>query len=189
MKVSDKIENFQRKAAEDAEKKRNDILREVESEYEKSRNEIKEQLAEQSEKKIAEELYKIDLEKNRAIIKASTDVKKDVLNLRKEKIQQLFSEVVARISKYTKTPAYSEKLFEDISKFRADNNGEIDIFINEHDLTLKSRIEALGAISVSVIPIAGGFLAKLRGRNALSDFSYDARLAEEKENFNGFSVL
>ncbi|GHV40816.1 hypothetical protein FACS189490_06600 [Clostridia bacterium] len=188
MKVPDKLDNFRQKAVADAQAQNAEMIKAIDAEYNAECEKIKRETRASIDRAIADETYKIEQEKNREIIAASTEAKKRLLSLRAKKVAELFDEVSRQAEKHTQSAEYEEKLVSDINAFVSSQvGGDIEIFVRERDLSLSERISGVTLLSSGTVE-AGGFLAKIKDKNVIYDFSYDRRIKEAKNSFGDFKI-
>ena len=183
MKIEDKLTYFLKMANEEAEAERARIL----AEFDQRMNEYIGSVTDDAQKKadalLRSETAKIEQSKNKEINLASTESKKEILNVRGLLLDDLFDGAINKIREYTQTDAYRARLLKDISESSA-NYGKVRVYLMEGDFSLSGELPANCECARVKDDFIGGFKLLLTERNAIEDHTYLARLKTVRDDFN-----
>lgn len=168
----------------------NELSREMLKEYQEALD--KEEEAYQAEKnqealfRIKTEIAHLKRDVNTSIAREQLNIKRQLTKRTQELTHQLFEEVRQRLEEYRKTEDYEkllEKQIRNIQKIAGER--DMMVYISSLDEGLLPRLEtATGAkIQVAEESFQGGVRGYVDHGRILVDHSFDAKLAELKENF------
>lgn len=168
----------------------NELSREMLKEYQESLN--KEEEAYQAEKnqqalsKIKTEIERLKRDVNTTLAREQMNIKRQLTKRAQELTEQLFEEVRGKLKEYRKTEEYEKllaKQIRGIQKIAGDR--ELKIFISPLDHVLCSALkeETKADVQTAEDSFLGGVRGYVDHGRILVDNSFDAKLAELRENF------
>ncbi len=168
----------------------NELSREMLKEYQESLN--KEEEAYQAEKnqqalsKIKTEIERLKRDVNTTLAREQMNIKRQLTKRAQELTEQLFEEVRGKLKEYRKTGEYEKllaKQIRGIQKIAGDR--ELKIFISPLDQGLCSALkeETKADVQTAEDSFLGGVRGYVDHGRILVDNSFDAKLAELRENF------
>ncbi|MDR1914122.1 MAG: V-type ATP synthase subunit E [Clostridiales bacterium] len=183
MNVKEKLAFFSKVATQEAQSRRLEILRDIEQRMNEAVREITLTAKKQADERLRSETYKIERKKNKEIIQASTEARKNAVELRSRLIQGLFDGVTERLRKYTESEEYKTDLTRRVAELIQKHN-RCKIFISKRDVPLLKFYED----KTEIVPVdddyIGGFKLMNLDKNSLEDYTYQSRLKDERERFN-----
>ncbi|MDR1537918.1 MAG: hypothetical protein LBU32_07965 [Clostridiales bacterium] len=183
MKIKEKLAFFSKMAAQEAEQQRKAILTDIEGQMNEAVAEITMEAEKQAAKRIQSESFKIAQMKNKEVIRAATQAKRSVVDLRASLIDDLFNNALARVKAYTLTPEYRERISEEIKEL-ALKRQNFKVLLMERDADFHSDFSSCSDFEAVKEDFIGGFKLLLEDRNALEDHTYLTRLIEARAEFN-----
>jgi vacuolar-type H+-ATPase subunit E/Vma4 len=173
--IEEKIAGF----LDEAEKERENILKNAQTDSETA-----------GKKHFEELLQKRGGQYVRAISKAELDVKKELLLHREELAEKLFADVARRLSEYRASPQYADYLVKSletaVSESAGDGggeSGETTVFLSPPDMVYADRLKdaASGAaVEADESNRLGGLAVFNRARGTIIDKTFDTALEEHK---------
>ena len=183
MKVEEKLAFFSKIAAQEAELECSKILNDVDKRMKELIETVTDEAQKQANIRLRNEASKIEQDKNKEILTASTESKKALLNIRNSLLDTLFEDVTVKLREYTQTDAYKSRLIDDI-KESAKRFGHVKVCLMERDSSLADGLpDNCECVSVKDDYI-GGFKLLITERNAIEDHTYLARLKTVRDDFN-----
>lgn len=186
MTTEEKLKHFEEVSLKQAEAESEAMLREYRISLQKLEEEHKNTRKRQAALQLETESVSLKREKNKALSRQQTTLKRDMQKKQSELKDKLFAEVKAGLEEYMDTPAYQELLIRQISDIRKYAKAEpVTIYIDPADASrLNSLSAAVGtALTVSQYSFMGGTRAVLTNRHILIDNSFATKLEEEKAAF------
>ncbi len=199
MKVSKKLEFFYRMAMDEAEERKKQLNETMLSELENACYETNRQAYKNAENKVRSETFKIEQLKNREIIKASTESKRALIELRNKLQDEVFEGVERKLAAFTKSADYAGYLAKAIQGALAELNASsgasdgVRIILRPADFKLSAEIKnRLPGLSFETESgdddFLGGFIMFFTGKRGFIDYTFKTRLAEERQNASLFKI-
>lgn len=190
MQTEEKVKEFERRALEEAERKRRKNLKEINFKVKEESQKGLREVELISKEKVDYELYKLTQIKNKEIQHAKNTSKKTLIILRNEYKENIFSNVEKRLYEFTNTNKYKNYLINNIKKIL---DYTTEIYLTKKDMKyesiIKEELEVDILISESNDDFIGGFKAVMVNKNIIIDNSFKAKLLDEKEKFKGFKIV
>lgn len=188
MKVRDKLEYFSKVAMQEAIEKKNDMAKEMEKEFNEAHAEAVRQTERLSSERIRNEKYKIEQMKNKEVMKAFTETKVMLIELRNNLTDQLFDNVEGRLRQFMQTDAYEGYLLDEIGKRTAGVKATIALMPRDMVYAEKIKLRTGLPVEEAREDFIGGFKLYIPQKSGVMDYSFQARLREERDTFNLFRI-
>ena len=186
MTREEKLENFRKSAIEEATKKSEAILNEVESKYNEQFFEYKREATAKAEAKFKKEKRDLLRNKNQMISKETLDIKYKINDKTNELTDKIFEEVKEKLTQFKKQKEYVEflkKQIKEVENYANDN--DYVVYVDAEDSNLIPELTKVVNVKIEVAKdrIWGGIRAIIESRNILIDNSFVSKLADEKSKF------
>lgn len=188
MDYDEKLEHFATDIMADVNKKRKNILDEIDHDYQVKYNLKETEYLTEAYEIIQSGLKKIDKEKNEIISKTMMDNKIALLNKRITIIKNIYHMAKTKLNKFTKSEAYHDYLFDMVTVcIEAIGPGKLEVIINHSDKLFKDEIVKRFNCDVTIesekIDLIGGCKIMNHTTNIFLDDTLATRLESQRENF------
>ena len=186
MTLEEKLELFEDCAIAEASHQSSVMLAEYRQTLEKIYETKIAQAKKDAENYIITETDRIQREHNRALSMEENKIKRDIGEKHFKVKEKIFADVQKELLLYRQTPGYVKDLIAHIEQIKTAVLGNaVDIFVSPGDAGLIPALKAACGmdIHISDTDFHGGIRAVVPTKNILIDYSYDALLQEEKNNF------
>ena len=188
MTTEEKLKHFLDTCMEDARARSSRMLDEYTAALQKSFEEHKQDARRRAQMQVRQETEKIGRELNKKLSAAQLEQKRALGRRQEELKDKLFVELQNRLAEYRETPEY-QKLLEGQITAAVDfaKGEEVVVYLDPSDA---DKLEGLAlchpraSLKQSDYSFLGGTRALIPARNILIDNSFQARLAEAKEQFH-----
>jgi vacuolar-type H+-ATPase subunit E/Vma4 len=187
MKVNEKLAFFSKIATQDAQQQRAKILDEMDKKLNDAIAEYTAEAERQAQKRIRDEGYKIEQKKNKEIVHASMNAKKEAIELRGSLIERLFGNVAQKIRDFTQTEAYKTYLVKELTNITK-HYSNVKVYLMERDLPLVSDLQSEAEFIGEKDDFLGGFRLFVPDKHLMEDHTYLSSLKEAQTEFNGLQI-
>ncbi len=183
MNVAKKLEFFSRMVIKEARDKRDEILTELNSTLRKNAEETKHRVNQEAavkifrEQSVAEDMY------NRRVSEASSAAKSEVIALRKQLTDRLFSQVERKLAEYITTEEYLRSLKEALVRLEK-NYGAAKVYLTGRDVSRCKNFSQSLTLLESEEDFIGGFIAYVNNDTVLLDNSFLRRVNDRRQEAN-----
>lgn len=181
----ERAEKFFRAMQRDAERRRREIARQVDSYTAAETERVQAQAERAARRQVEYESRRIEAETNRRLAKAAGAASAALAACRAAITRDVMEQVAERVRAFTHTPAYTGWLEASLKELSAALGGEITVFARPADTALAEKLAAASGIRAQVQPdesIRLGGLRAASGRRRADD-TLDSRLAGQEDWF------
>jgi len=192
MNLRKKLHIFEMMVRAEAEDHHESERRVIASQYDAAYAAILKEADEAAQKRFDAELRKTELAKNKKILQASTESKKELYQLKENLADEIFGGVYNKISHFTESreyPAYIVKKINEIKSGAGNGRAAVtEVVLRSADLCLAGIVSKECGLNVSESPedFYGGFLLKIGGKNAVIDMSFKTKIEDIRKNYQMF---
>ena len=184
--INEKLNAFEKTIMEDAKKEADEILAEFEAKKNKIAQELTRAAKKDADETLRAEKEKLERKENEQLSEANATGKRELLNVRREITEKVFSEVERKIGDFRKTEKYYEYLKNTVkSGIESIGEGEKIIYIDKNDSAYKEALEKEFGITVKTEneEFLGGARVCNTEKNIVCDNTVADRLLEERDAF------
>ncbi|MDR1689864.1 MAG: V-type proton ATPase subunit E [Clostridiales bacterium] len=188
MNVEKKLDNFMRIAMDEATYQQNKVNADLKAEFETVCGDYKLKAEAAAKDKLIDVYFEAKKQTSREEIRAATQAKRDVIELRGKLQDEIFKNVEQKLREYVKTSQYKVNLLEELKSVCLDV-WSAQIILMEDDLKhIKGKIP-VGEITFAEADedFIGGYKLKYNN-NAFMDNTYKLKLRDSKRDTNIFKV-
>ena len=188
MNTEEKLKHFLDTCMEDARARSSRMMQEYMAAQEKAFDEHQKEARRRSQLQVRQETDKIERDINKQLSIEQLNLKRSLGQKQEELKEKLFTVLEEKLDAFRKTPEYETFLshqFQDALKLAGDE--ELRIYLDPSD---KDKLDQLAKsfpavhIQLSDEPFMGGIRGVLPSRKILIDNSFQARLAQAREDFH-----
>jgi vacuolar-type H+-ATPase subunit E/Vma4 len=188
MRINEKLELFSKLSIKDAEKKRDEIRAALEEKFQLARQRIAAEAEERRVQIVDAERLHLSQARNREALNAQTEIRRSLIDLRSQLMDELFQNVRDKIDAYLETPEYIDELMSGITRAVGEYPGGITVAVRPEDAAKITNPPPGAEIAAGDEGIIGGFTARVKGRHIFIDNSYRSKIEEARESFQGFRI-
>lgn len=191
MNIEHKLEVFSKSTILEAKEIRDNMLkgfkRKLNEEYE-AREQLEEKSAHERIQKATNELTQI---LNHDLTKYTSDMRKSLARERITLIEEIFENVMTKISEFRHTEQYNNYICDQIAKIRKQYGSEIKVYLSEEDSFLRERVRVRTGIDtyISEKSFIGGIRAVVKDGKLSVDKTFLSKLSAERESFNYLKLI
>jgi len=185
LNIERKLKNFAKMAENEAEKNRREIINKTDSNIAGSLEKIKKKAVEEAEKALASELSELKQMQKRELARYESEARKKLILKREEMLKELKELAEKSLLEYIGSYEYNEWLYKAVeAELHANPGAAITVRPKDYE-----RLESIINITFSNEVVIGGYkLVSANGKKVV-DNSFEAKLSELIENFQGFALL
>ncbi len=187
---TEKLNTFTSLVLQDAEEKREKLLKSVEKEYTEKLDEKETELLQSAYENIQQNISDARKDANARVLHAEMDSKKKLILRREEIIDEVMAASREKITEFAKSDKYEEWLLAKIEKALFElGKGAKTVYISADDIKLKEKIEQIPDTARLTVEASderdfiGGAKVLNTDRKVAVDYSFKEMLAEQKQLF------
>jgi len=189
MKIREKLVEFSKTTMRAASDKNESIKAQIDAEFNTASIQAEQEAKQNAKKLYSEERRKAELVRNHTVLEASVAARKSLTELREALMEKVFAQAEKALTDYTATDEYTDALVVEINALAEQQVGRLVVTLCTRDMAIAARLDsAFVTVQESKEEMHGGFRARVVGKPIQYDNSFARRLAEAKENFNGFKI-
>lgn len=187
-KIDEKLVNFTNDVMSDVSNEKRQIIDSIDKELAQRYDAAELDYLTKAYDIIQESLIAIDQEKNERLSKTIMDNKIKLLNRRRELINTMYLNAKTKLREYTKTEAYLPHLYDLIAEAKEElGDGELVVNLNATDAAIVETVKEKLGLEVTLesekVDFIGGCKVYNRTRNVVSDYTFNRKLEDQREEF------
>jgi len=194
MNLRKKLHIFETMARREAEERSEAERLVVAEKYDEAYASILKDADASANKRMEAELGREESEKNKRVLHASMESKKDLYQLKEKLSGEVYKRVYARLGGFAGSqeyPGYIIKKANELKNGAPDGGASVsEIVLRTADMHIAEEVSRGCGLKVSESPedFCGGFLLKIKDKNAVIDMSFKTKFEELKENHQIFGA-